>query len=59
MQSVGRGHADLETGSLAEVLVLSEGSFGTASTNDKLTETRAITPYKWVHPDEEPRYVTV
>jgi hypothetical protein len=20
----------------------------------KLTEARAITPYKWVHPDEEP-----
>jgi hypothetical protein len=35
MQFVGRGHADLETGSLAEVPVLSEGSFGTASTNDK------------------------
>ena len=25
----------------------------------KLTEMWAITPYKWVHPDEEPRHVTV
>jgi hypothetical protein len=47
------GHADLEVGSFIEVPVLSEGSSAPPVRMMKLTEMRAITPYKWVHPDQE------
>jgi hypothetical protein len=30
-----------------------KGRYGAAGAHDKLTETREITPYLWVHPDEE------
>jgi hypothetical protein len=42
-----------EAGSFAKMPVLSKGPPRTAVRMIKLTETREITPYKWVHPDEK------
>ena len=47
------GHAHMEAGSLTEVPVVSERSLCAAGRMIKLTDARVITPYKWLHPDEE------
>jgi hypothetical protein len=46
-------HTDMEAGGIAEMSVMSEGSYAPPVHMIKLTEQRRITPYKWVHPDEE------
>jgi hypothetical protein len=46
-------HADLETGSRAEMPVMPQGRHAPLVHMIKLTEQREITPYFWVHPDEE------
>jgi hypothetical protein len=46
-------HADLEAGSLAQMPLLPEGVPRPPVRMIKLTAEREITPYKWVHPDEE------
>ena len=43
----------MEAGSLTEVPVVSERSLCAAGRMIKLTDARVITPYKWLHPDEE------
>ena len=47
------GHADLEARGLAQMPVLPEGRYAPPVHMIKLTETRQVTPYKWVRPDEE------
>lgn len=46
-------HAIVETGSLAEMPFMPQGPLRPAGAIIKLTETREIKPYKWVHPSEE------
>jgi hypothetical protein len=47
------GYADLEAGIIAQMPVLSEGRSAPPVRMIKLAERQEITPYKWVHPDEE------
>jgi hypothetical protein len=47
------GHADLEAGSVLEMPVVQKGRSAPPVRMIKLTAAREITPYKWVHPDEE------
>ena len=46
-------HAALEVGGFAEMPIMPEGSSRAAGAHDQVTETQEITPYKWVHPDED------
>ena len=43
----------MEAGSVAQMSIMPQGSLRAAGAHVKLTETREITPYKWVHPDED------
>jgi hypothetical protein len=43
----------MEARSVPEMPVMSEGPHAPPVRMIKLTETREITPYKWVHPDED------
>jgi hypothetical protein len=46
-------HADLEAGGRAECRSCKKGRYEPPVHMIKLTETREITPYRWVHPDED------
>ena len=46
-------HAALEAGGFAKMPIMPEGRYAPPVHMIKLTETREITPYRWVHPDEE------
>ena len=46
-------YAALETGSFPQMPVLPHPRYAPPARILKLTETRQITPYKWVHPTEE------
>lgn len=47
------GHADLEARGRTQMPVMQEGHYAPPVHIIKLTATQEITPYKWVHPDEE------
>jgi hypothetical protein len=54
LQSAVRRSSQSEARGVAEMPVVQEGTIGAPPVRmNKLTETRAITPHKWVHPDEE------
>jgi hypothetical protein len=43
----------MEAGSVAQKSIMRKGRYAPPVRMIKLTETREITPYKWVHPDED------
>jgi hypothetical protein len=47
------GYADLELEAALKCRSCRKGRYAPPVHMIKLTETREITPYKWVHPDEE------
>ena len=53
--SAGAGHANLEARGGIEMPVMQKAVTRHRVHMIKLTETREITPYVWVHPDEDRR----
>jgi hypothetical protein len=46
-------HTSMEARSIVEMPIVQEGRYAPPVHIIKLTEEREITPYKWVHPDED------